>query len=205
MNQAWAALAALAGDERTPVRLATLDALVSLAAREGGGGADALLATAGDWLGLEDREQRFGAAAVAIEALADRRVLAALGEPEPLFEFLSRAIAEVASAPRAAERSDARRRLLLSLPRTLGAVTAAFGRDGRGVDWLEGECENARHPDVREALSNAILRLGGRSQGQAAAVAQRLRTALEGSAKPLRDPTRLRPGTARGKSSRRMR
>ena len=39
----------------------------------------------------------------------------------------------------------------------------------------------------------------------ATAVADSLRQTLAGSAKPLRDPTRLRPGTGRGKASRRTR
>lgn len=206
---AWAALAALAGDERTPVRLGALDALTSFAARRGSSGepsgADTLIAVAGGWLDSEDRELRFGAAAVVTEVFAERQVLAALDEPAPLLDYLSRAIAAVATAPRAAERSDARRRLLLSLPRTLGAVVVGFGRADRGAGWLEAECAAARHPDVREALSNAILGLGAKALGQGAEVAQRLRTNLEGSAKPPRDPTRRRPGTARGKSSRRMR
>jgi hypothetical protein len=205
---AWAALAALAGDERTPVRLGALDALTSFAARRGssGGraGADVLIAFALGWLDAEDREQRFGAAAVVTEVFADRQALAAVRGPA-LLDYLSRAIAAVATAPRAAERSDARRRLLLSLPRTLGAVVVGFGRDDQGARWLEAECVAARHPDVREALSSAILGLGAKALGEGAEVAQRLRTALEGSAKPPRDPTRRRPGTARGKSSRRMR
>jgi hypothetical protein len=205
LPRAWAALAALAGDERTPVRLATLDALVGFATRPGVDGAKIFVQQAHDWLELEDREQRFGAAAVVVDVLANRQVLALLGDLEPLLDYLSRTIEAAAGASRAAERSDARRRLLLSLPRTLGAVVSAFGRDGRGVDWLEEQCLEARHPDVREALSNAILGLGARAQGQSAAVAQRLRDALEGSAKPPRDPTRIRPGTARGRSSRRMR
>jgi hypothetical protein len=206
---AWAALAALAGDERAPVRLGTLDALTSFAARRVSSGepsgAKTLIAVARGWLDSEDREQRFGAAAVVTEVFADRQVLAALDEPEALLDYLSRALDAVATAPRAAERSDARRRLLLSLPRTLGAVVVGFGRGDRGAGWLEAECAAARHPDVRGALSNAILGLGAKALGQGAEVAQRLRTALEGSAKPPRDPTRRRPGTARGKSSRRMR
>jgi hypothetical protein len=200
---AWAALAELAGDERMPVRLGTLDALTAFASRSGG--ADALCAQATDWLGMEDREICFGAAGVVVETFANRQVLAALGDPEPLLDYLSRAIAAVAGAPRAAERSDARRRLLLALPRTLGAVVISFSAAHRGASWLENECRNARHPDLRAALSDAILALGDKSSGQGAALAQQLRTALEGSAKPPRDPTRIRPGAARGKSSRPMR
>src|SRR5262245_30634393 len=60
VGAAWTALAALAGDERMPVRLGTLNALVAFAGRRGDG--DALLAQAIDWLDIDDREVRFGAA-----------------------------------------------------------------------------------------------------------------------------------------------
>jgi len=74
-----------------------------------------------------------------------------------------------------------------------------------GAEWLEVVCTDARHPDVREVLSTAILRSrANQAQGQSAAITARLRAALEGSAKPARDPTRKRPGTDRGKASRRM-
>ncbi len=203
VGAAWAALALLAGDERTPVRLGALNALASFARHPGGG--DALLAQAIDWLELDDREVRFGAAGVVVEVFADRQALAALAAPETLLDYLSRAIAAVAGAPRAAERSDARRRLLLALPRSLATVAAGLRAGDRGAAWLEEECRNARHPDVRGALSKAVVLLADRSSGQGAAMAQGLRAALEGSAKPPRDPTRIRPGAARGRSSRPMR
>ena len=203
VGAAWDALAMLAGDERMPVRLGTLAALTSFAARPGGG--DGLLARAIDWLEIDDREICFGAAGVVVEVFADRQALAALAEPETLLDYLARAIAAVARAPRAAERSDARRRLLLALPRTLAGVAAGLRAGDRGAAWLEEECRNTTHPDVRGALSNAILILADKSSGQGAALAQGLRAALEGSAKPPRDPTRARPGAARGKSSRPMR
>ena len=57
---------------------------------------------------------------------------------------------------------------------------------------------------MRSALSNAILGLRQGAPGPGAETIQRLRAALEGSAKPLRDPTRLRPGTGRGRESRKM-
>jgi len=200
---AWAALAMLAGDERAPVRLGTLNALASFVGRAGGG--DALLVQAGDWLELDDRDLRFGAAGVVVEVFADRQALAALAHPEALLDYLARALAAIADAPRAAERSDARRRLLLALPRTLAGVAAGLRAGDRGALWLEEECRDARHPDVRGALSKTILMLADKSSGQAAALAQGLRTALEGSAKPPRDPTRIRRGAARGRTSRPMR
>ena len=203
VGAAWAALALLAGDERMPVRLGTLDALVSFAGHPGGG--DALLAQAIDWLELDDREIRFGAAGVVIEVFANQQALAALAQPATLLDFLSRAMAAVANAPRAAERSDGRRRLLLALPRTLAAVAASIRAGDRGAAWLEEECRNARHPDVRAALSNAVLLLADRQSGQGAALAQGLRGALEGSAKPPRDPTKIRRGAGRGRSTRPMR
>jgi hypothetical protein len=200
VGPAWDALAMLAGDERMPVRLGTLSALASFAGRPGGG--DLMLARAIDWLEVDDREIRFGAAGVVVEVFADRQALAALADPETLLDYLSRALAAVAGAPRAAERSDARRRLLLAFPRTLAAVAAGLRAGDRGATWLAEECRSARHPDVRGALSKAVLILADKSSGQGAALAAGLRAALEGSAKPPRDPTRARPGAGRGRSSR---
>lgn len=203
VEAAWAALAELAADERAPVRLGTREALLSLAVRPGG--ARELLKRALTWLATEPREPRFAAAAVVIETLADRRVLAAVGDDPALLDYLSRAVTEIAQAPRSSERSEERRRLLQSLPRTFAAVVASLRADDRGAGWLEAECVRARHPDVRSALSDAILALRATREGQSAALTQRLRNALEGSAKPPRDPTRLRPGQGRGKASRKMR
>jgi hypothetical protein len=203
VDQAWPALAELAADERAPVRLGTLDALSSFALRAGCG--DVLVARAIGWLDDEDRERCFGTAALVVEVFANRQVFAALGDLPPLLDYLSGAIATVAGASRSAERSDNRRRLLAALPPTLATVVVGVGGDERGATWLEVECTKARHPDVREALSTAILRSrANKAPGQSAAVTTRLRAALEGSAKPARDPTRKRPGTDRGKASRRM-
>jgi len=203
VQAAWAALAELAADERAPVRAGTLDALVALAARDGG--ADPLVEQARSWLDAEDREQRYGAAALVIEVLGDRRVLSRLRDREALLDYLSRTVAEFADAPRSADRSDARRRGLAALPRTLAAVIADANAGERAQRWLEAECTRADHPQVREALSNTIIALRAPAYGQSPAVVEALRKSLEGSAKPLRDPTRLRPGTGRGKASRRTR
>ena len=198
----WQALGELAGDERAPVRLGTREALLAHALRPGG--ADELLAAATDWLQHEDRELRYGAAGVALEVLGDRRVLASIGSPQPLLDYLTAVIDEGAGAPRSAERSDARRRLLLSLPGACGAAVVTLRRADLGASWLEGECTRARQPDVRGALSDAILALRHVAPGPGAETIQRLRSALEGSAKPPRDPTRRRPGTGRGRESRRV-
>ncbi|HVX95401.1 MAG TPA: hypothetical protein VHK47_10865, partial [Polyangia bacterium] len=70
-----------------------------------------------------------------------------------------------------------------------------------GAAWLEAECQAATQPGVREALSQAVIRV----QAGSSVVGQRVRQALEGSAKPPRDPTRIRPGAGRGRASRRTR
>jgi len=210
VDAAWAALAPLAADERAPVRRGVHEALLPLAARPRRGrsqpsGADQLIARAAAWLDEEDRETRFGAAAVAVAVLADRRVLSAVVDTEAMLAYLSRLIAEVAGAPRASERSDARRRLLQALPATLAAVAAVLRVGDRGALWLEQECAAARHPDVRGALSDAVIALRSQPAGASGeAPAQRLREVLKASAKPPRDPTRIRPGTGRGKASRRI-
>jgi hypothetical protein len=93
---------------------------------------------------------------------------------------------------------------MLSLPAACGAVVVSLRGGDLGASWLEAECTRARKPDVRNALSDAILGLRQVAPGPGAETIQRLRSALEGSAKPPRDPTRRRPGTDRGRDSRRM-
>src|SRR6185295_14548704 len=132
------------------------------------------------------RERRFGSAALAVEVLRDRRVLAHVGRHAELLDYLSRALAEAAEAPRSASRSEGRARLLAALPRTLAAVVATFSAGDEGQQWLDGECQRAHHPDLRAVLSDAIVALRA-PHGRVTAAAESLRKTLEGSAKPPRD------------------
>lgn len=199
----WRALAELAADERGPVRVGTLDALFMLALREGG--ADMLIERATSWLDEEERELRFGAAALIIEAIGDVRVLANIRDHEALLAYLSGAIERVADAPRSAERSEGRRRVLTSLALALASVVALVRSGDQGLSWFTAECERAKHPDVRGALSAALIKLQNIPQAPSVSLVDTLRKKLEDSAKPLRDPSRLRPGTGRGRRSRNTR
>jgi hypothetical protein len=219
VEPAYMALAALAADERAPVRLGTRDALLALGVRPGG--ADELITRAQSWLaeegskrgrgrgldGLADaRELRFGTAGLVLELLAERRFLASVQDYQAVLDYLDAAIALVADAPRSAERSEARRRLLLGLPAGIAAVVGLSGAHGpRGLEWLEGACVAATHPQVRHALSDTLVRLRAPAFGQPVATVDRLQQTLAGSAKPLRDPTRVRQGLGRGKATRRTR
>jgi len=194
---AWAALLELAGDERAPVRMSTHAALRAFALVSSRAGD--LVSHAQAWLEAEDRELRFGAAAVVVEVLGEHQAFTGVPVLTDALDYLSRAIADAADAPRSAERSDGRRRLLVALPRALATAVAVGAEEG--VTWLENECAQASQAHVRAALSDAIVRI----QTQNAYFGQRLRAALEGSAKPLRDPSRVRPGAGRGKATRRMR
>jgi hypothetical protein len=211
IGPAWAALQELSADPRGPVRLGTLDALVGLAAREGG--ADELVRQALDWLESadlrgsgrahgEDRELCFGAAALVVEALGQSRALSGLRDVEGLLAYLSALLERIGSAPRAAERSEGRRRVLTSLASALPVVVSTLRAGERGNTWFLAECERAAHPDLRRMLSDCIVKLHAQG-GQAGAAP--LRQALEASAKPVRDPTLKRKGTGRGKQTRRTR
>lgn len=200
---AWSALHELAADERAPVRIGTLDALTNLAIRPGF--ADRLLAAASEWLeNSADRELLFGSAAMVLETLGDPTILTNLSDEDALLDYLSRTLRAIEAAPRSAERSEGRRRVLISLPRALTNVAVGLRAGEQGMQWLTTECERSKHPDLRRALSLTTeqVRTSGRSQGD---VAERLKQTLEASAKPLRDPSRVRPGTGRGKHSRRTR
>ncbi len=203
VDAGWAALSELSTDERPSVRLGTLDAVLSMSLREGG--ADVLVARAATWLESDDREERFGSAALAIEVLGDPRLIVALADPEALLSYLSAAMQDIAKAPRAAERSEGRRRALTSLAHTLGVVVTTLRAGDRGLAWFDTECTQTKHPDVRLALSQAIQKLRSAGQAPRSAVTDALRVTLEQSAKPLREAARVRPGTGRGRSSRRTR
>lgn len=198
---AFHALEALCADERGPVRVGTLDALVALGSRAGW--ADRLVAQARVWLETQaDRELSFGAAALVVEVLGDTRVLSVVRESEALLEYLGQVIDKISDAPRSAERSDGRRRALTSLSQTLPKVVLSQRAGDRGQTWFQAECERATHPDVRHVLSDSIVKLQAHGVG---AGDNPLRSALEQSAKPLRDPTLPRKGTGRGKQTRRTR
>jgi hypothetical protein len=201
VERAYLALAELAADERAPVRLGTRDALLGLGVREGG--ADDLIARASTWLEHDDREHRFGTAGLMLELLAERRFWVSVQDQPAVLQYLSQAIDLVAQAPRSAERSEARRRLLLGLPAALATAVAVTGPEGHA--WLLAEGGRADHPQVRHALSDTIVRLRAPAFGQASASVDQLQQALAASAKPLRDPTRVRQGLGRGKASRRTR
>jgi len=203
---AYAALAELAADERGPVRIGTRDALLALGLRPGG--ADELVTRGLSWLEAEgdssdERELRFGSAAMVVELLADRRFLANVQDQEAVLHYLSLAIDLVGHAPRSAERSEGRRRLLLGFPAALAAVIAVVGP--RGHEWLETLCTGTDHTQLRLALSDTLVRLRGSAFGQPVASIDRLQRTLAASAKPLRDPSRLRQGLGRGKATRRTR
>ena len=196
-DEAWAALLELAGDERAPVRVATHAALRAYALLDGRAGE--LVARADAWLEAEDAEVAYGAAGVVVEILGEHQSLASSRVLPAALAYLGRAVALAADAPRSAERSDGRRRLLAALPRGLATAVAVGGE--AGAAWLEAQCAEATRTDVRATLSDAVVRV----QAASSVLGLRLRKALEGSAKPPRDPTRIRPGAGRGKASRRTR
>jgi hypothetical protein len=203
VEPAWAGLGELAADQRGAVRVGVLSALASLASREGA--ADARVAHALFWLDGDDRDQRLAAAGLVLEALSDRALLVGLRDEPALLEYLARVITEIVDAPRAAERWDSRRRALRSLPAALAAPVAFLpGRD-RALEWLVAQCEAATHPDLRAALDDASEHLRVSGVAHAARTVERLRAALQSSAKPRRDAARERPGTGRGKRARRLR
>ncbi|MBX7196688.1 MAG: hypothetical protein K1X94_31840 [Sandaracinaceae bacterium] len=199
--ESWRRLATLGADERAPVRLSTGHALASFAARTPQGG-DRLVGAMAAWLGddgfpVEDRDVRWGALATALDAIAERGALTTVSDRARLLELVSRWITELADAPRAAERSDARRRSLASI----SVAAALFAKDvhgvADGVAWLEAECARARHPDLRRAFEGSLERLAKRGASERVEVLTRLKGALESSAKPPRDPTLERKGTRR--------
>lgn len=205
-NECWSQLASIGADERAPVRLATGYALASFAARaqrsgEQSGG-DQLVAAMASWTGLdgfpiEDREVRWGGLATALDAVAERGALTSIADRARLLEVVSAWIGDIADAPRAAERSEGRRRSLASI----SVAAAVFAKDihgaADGAAWLEAECARARHPDLRRAFEASLQRIEKKGIAERVVTLKKLDAALLASAKPPRDPTAERKGTRR--------
>jgi hypothetical protein len=201
LEAAWAALRELAADPRRPVRISVIAALRELATSEGI--ADSFVVRASEWLEADDAAVRFAASALALEVFSDLPVLVAVRDHDQFLTYVSSAIDAIADASRAAERLEGRRRMLTSLSGLAAAIVKQLRAADRGSDWLAAECERAKHPDVRAALSQALLALA--KSNVARGTIDRLRTVLEASAKPVRDAARVRPGTGRGRKSRSIR
>jgi hypothetical protein len=198
-DAAWSAIAELAADSRRPVRFGAQQAMLEFGSREPT--ADQLLERVVTWLEHDEREISFGASAIALQVLSDARVLKHVRDLDRLFAYLSASIDLLTSATRAASRLEGFRRMHDTLTKVAAAVVMHVRAEGRGASWFAAECERARDPLIREALSAALLELSNVPR----ASVDRLRQALEASAKPVRDAARVRPGSGRGRRSRPIR
>jgi hypothetical protein len=134
---------------------------------------------------------------VALEALADRVILDALPARAPVLARLDEAFALADRSPRAAERSQGVRALRGGLPAQITAFAARFPET---IAWVERAAQ-AERPETREVVAEAIR--GLRRAKLSEAEAQRLRAALEASAPPPRDPSRIVQGTRKRSKGRR--
>lgn len=204
---AWDAVHELLADERAPVRMGIQDAFIRLCGQPEQ--SDRLMTQALQWMDRDGSETQFGVVALITEIFSRKAIIANLANKSVLREFLSRALATIADAPRSASRLDSYRRLLDALPRSLDACVANAGSTSplahTTQDWLKNECTIADQAPVRDVLSVAIVKLRDSAHGQATGVIDAFRAVLAASAKPLRDPTRLRKGAGRGRRSRQIR
>jgi hypothetical protein len=176
-----AALQELAEDSRAVVRAGVIDAVRTLLAAD----LPATLVDLHDWM------DGFLQAHVALEALVDRQILAAVHRPEPIRELLDAAFELADAAPRAADRWQGVRTLRDGLP----AQIATFaGRFSEIYDWVLARA-TAQRPETREVLESTVSALGRASIRKADTDA--LRDALAKSAKAPRDPSRIVHGTRR--------
>jgi hypothetical protein len=171
--------------------------------------ADRLLVQALRWMEEDAQDPQFGVTALITAIFAKKAIIAHLTDKSVLREFLSRALAAVANAPRSASRWDSYRRLQAALPLGIAACVASAGSTSplaqTTLAWLKNECSNARGEPERDILSEAIVQLRVPSHGQAAGSIDALGAALAAGTKPPRDPSRIRLSQGRGKRSRQSR
>jgi hypothetical protein len=204
-NQAaWDAVHDFLADERPPVLMGIRDALVRHCGYPYQ--ADRLIAQVLRWMDDDGEDTQFGVAAVITEVFAKKTTITKMADPSQLRDFLSRALAAVADAPRSATRGDSYRRLPAALPAGIAACVASAGSGSvlahAAQAWLTNECTLAREPSVRSILSEAIIQLRAPSHGLPAGQVDALHAALAAGTKPTRRAERMRPGQGRGKLSR---
>lgn len=179
-----AALSDLASDVRKVVRDGVVAALVASSARL-------------DLLQVPELREGFLAKSVLLEALSMRVVCDRVTSPDELVALLDAAATEVVDAPRSAERSQGRRRLL----EALGEALPSFFRFPEVRTWLVGAAKT-ESPELREALERAVSAV--QRQGASNADLDPVRAALDDSAPKRRDPLSYK-GPTRGRGRKRER
>lgn len=178
-REAMSDLYELAGDARHLVRLGVTSAVRTYLAA----GGDAAIRELASWT------DGYLQAHVLLEALADRELLARLTSGEEVLARLEEAFRLADDSPRAAERTQGLRSLRGGLPAQIAAIAARFPE---AMTWVEARTASKR-PETREVVDQVIIAL--RRSGLRNAEAARLHKALDASAKPPRDPSRIVQGT----------
>lgn len=126
---------------------------------------------------------------VALEALADRELLATLPAAEPVLARLDEAFQLADLSSRSAERTQGMRTLRQCMPAQIAIFAARYPET---LAWLESKLVSKR-PETREVVQGAItaLRRSILSDHEAEALTAR----LIASGKPPRDPSRIVAGT----------
>jgi hypothetical protein len=129
-------------------------------------------------------------AAVAVEAIGDRELLAALRSPDAALARVDEAFEAIESAPRSHERTQGWRALVHALAEAPVLLLARF--PDATADLLVRRVAT-KVPEIRDAVAAVIER--ARGDGHAHALVQRLRDALAAADPPPRDLGSFVPGT----------
>ncbi|WP_437572455.1 hypothetical protein [Sorangium sp. So ce542] len=180
-------LGQLAEDPRRVVRDGVVAALRAVIAARG----DAVVGELSSWT------DGYLQAYVALEALAERTLLAGLSAGAEVVARLEEAFAISDRSPRADERLQGLRLLRQGMPAQIATLA---GRFPEVVRWLE-EKTQAERPESRDVVGQAIaaLRKGSFSDAET----DRLAAALSATAPPPRDPSRIVQGTRKRSKGRR--
>jgi hypothetical protein len=176
----------LAEDERRLVRDGVVQALRAVIAVRG----ESIIAELAGWT------DGYLHAHVALEALADRTLLACLPTSGEVLARVHEAFMLADSSPRAHERSHGLRTLRRGLPTQIVTIASRFSE---GLTWLTEQAKASR-PETREVVSEAVSVVRRNLSG---ADADRLAAVLAASAPPPRDPSRIVHGTRKRSKGRR--
>lgn len=182
-----ASLQELAEDGRHHVRAGVIDAIRALVEAIG----DEAVAELAAWT------DGYLQAHAALEALAERTLLSRVHDTAGVLARLDEAFDLADASPRSAERSQGMRLLRQGMPAQIVVFAARLPET---LDWLKGKAQ-AKRPETREVVASAIAKL--RKSSLSDADAARLGEALDKSAKPPRDPSRIVHGTRKRAKGRR--